>query len=37
MDNFTELKKLIYTGEKLVCNKISVPLKNTKRNTKIVW
>ena len=36
-NNLTELNELIYAGAKLVNNKISVPLKNTKRNSKYVW
>ena len=34
MNNITELNKLIYAGVKLVCEKISVPLKNLNGNSK---
>ena len=30
----TELNELIYAGEKLLCDKIGVPLRNLNRNTK---
>ena len=33
-NNITELNKLIYTGAKLVWNKVDVPLKNTNWNSK---
>ena len=36
-DNITELKELRYSGMKLVCDKISVPLRNSNRNTKPGW
>ena len=36
-DNITELNELIYAGEKLVSDKIGVPLRNTNRNTKPGW
>ena len=36
-NNMTELNELIYTGAKLVCNNIDVPLKNTNRNSKPGW
>ena len=32
--NITELNALIYAGSKLVCDKISVFLRNPRRNTK---
>ena len=32
-----ELNNLIYTGAKLVCDKISVPLKNMNRHSKPGW
>ena len=35
--NITELIKLIYAGVKLVCDKIYVPKRNLKRNTKLGW
>ena len=37
MCNIMELNKLIYTGVKLVYDKISVPLRNPNRNTKLEW
>ena len=36
-NNFTELNELINAGEKLVCDKIGIPGKNRKRNTKPMW
>ena len=35
--NITEVKKLIYDGSKLVCDKIGVPLRETNKNTKLAW
>ena len=37
MKNITELKELIYAGAKLVCEKVGVPVKNTRRNSKPRW
>ena len=37
MNNKTELNKLIYAGAKLVCKKIGVPLKSTKKKSKPEW
>ena len=37
MDNITELIELIYAGAKLVCEKMSVPLRNLNRNKKHGW
>ena len=37
MNNITESNELIYAGTKLVSAKISVPLKNTNRNSKPGW
>ena len=34
MDNITEVRKLIYAGVKLACDKIGVLLSNLNRNTK---
>ena len=34
MDSIAELNELIYTGAKLVRDKISVALRNLNRNTK---
>ena len=36
-DNITELSELIYTGVKLVCNKIGILLRNPNRNTNPGW
>ena len=36
-DNIAELKELIYVGVKLVFDKIGVPPRNMKRNTKPGW
>ena len=33
-DNISELNELIYTGAKLVCHKMGIPLRNPNRNTK---
>ena len=33
----TVLNELIYAGEKLVCEKIEVPLKNTNKKSKPGW
>ncbi len=30
-NNITELNELLYAGEKLVCEKIGIPSKNTKK------
>ena len=35
--HITEISELIYGGEKLVCDRISVPLSNPNRNTKPGW
>ena len=37
MGNITELNKLIYVGEKLVCDKIGVPQRNLNKNTISEW
>ena len=37
MVNITELNDLIYAGSKLVRDKIGIPLKKLKRNTKPGW
>ena len=44
INNITKLNELIYAGEKLVCEKIGIPLKNTKdkylnlaRELKKLW
>ena len=37
MKNISELNKLIYAGVKLITDKIDVPLKNTKSNSKPGW
>ena len=36
-DNITELNELIYAGTKLVCEKIGIPLKSTKKKSKPGW
>ena len=36
-NNVSELNDLIYTGAKLVCEKIGVPSKNTKKQSKPGW
>ena len=33
----TELNELIYAGAKLVCEKIGIPSKNTKKQSKLGW
>ena len=33
-NNITELNELIYTGEKLVCEKIGIPAKSLKKQSK---
>ena len=35
MGNIIELNELIYAGVKLVCDRISVPLKNSKRTQNL--
>ena len=35
--HISELNELIYAGVKLVCDKISVPLKNTNRSSNLGW
>ena len=37
MDSIIELNKLIYSGTKLIRNKIGIPLRNLNRNTKLGW
>ena len=36
-NNITELNELIYTGAKLVCEKIRIPSKSTKGKSKPEW
>ena len=36
-NNIAELNKLIYAGAKLVCEKIGVPSKSTKKQSKPGW
>ena len=36
-NNITELNELIYAGAKLVCEKIGVPSKSTKKQSKPGW
>ena len=36
-NNITELNELIYAGEKLVCEKIGIPSKNSKEKSKPGW
>ena len=36
-DNITELNELIYTGAKLVCEKIGIPSKSPKKQPKLGW
>ena len=36
-NNITELNKLIYAGAKLVCEKIGIPRKCTKKESKPGW
>ena len=36
-NNITELNKLIYAGAKLVCEKIGIPSKSTKKLSKPGW
>ena len=36
-NNISELDDLIYAGVKLICGKIGVPLKNTKKESKRGW
>ena len=36
-NNLTELNNLIYTGVKLVCEKIGIPSKSTKEKSKPAW
>ena len=37
MDNITELNEFICAEAKPVCDKVSISLRNPKRNTKIGW
>ena len=37
MNNITELNELIYAGAKLVCEKIGIPSKGTKENSRPGW
>ena len=37
MKNITELNELIFTGAKLVCEQIGVPLKNRNCKSKPEW
>ena len=37
MNNITELNELIYAGAKLVCEKIGIPSKSTKKQSKPGW
>ena len=37
INNITELNELIYAGAKLVCEKIGIPSKSTKKQSKPVW
>ena len=36
-NNITELNKLIYAGVKLVCEKIGIPAKSSKKKSKPGW
>ena len=36
-NNITELNELIYAGTKLVCEKIGIPSKSTKKQSKLGW
>ena len=36
-NNITELNELIYAGAKLVCERIGIPSKSTKRQSKRGW
>ena len=36
-NNITELNELIYAGGKLVCEKIGIPSKSTKKQSKPGW
>ena len=36
-NNITELNELIYAGAKLVCEKIGIPSKSTKKKSKPGW
>ena len=36
-NNITELNEIIYAGAKLVCEKIGVPSKSTKKKSKPGW
>ena len=36
-NNITELNELICAGAKLVCEKIGIPPKSTKEQSKLVW
>ena len=36
-NDITELKELIYAGAKLVCEKIGIPSKSTKKKSKPGW
>ena len=37
MNNITKLNELIYVGAKLVCEKIRIPSKSTKKQSKPGW
>ena len=36
-NNTTELNELIYAGAKLICEKIGIPSKSTKKKSKPGW
>ena len=36
-NSITELNELIYAGTKLICGKIRIPSKSTKKQSKPVW
>ena len=36
-NNITEINELIYAGTKLVCDKIEIPSKSTKKKSKPGW
>ena len=36
-NNIVELNELIYAGAKLVCEKIGIPSKSTKKQSKLGW
>ena len=37
MDNITELNELIYAESRLICEKIGIPSKSTKKKSKLGW